>query len=186
MREKFTSLCFSHIQGYRQLRDTLVSLYSIRNCLGSTQPLILFITPHLPYFSTHTHTHTPPLSKLWQNGTTQNTDSKDHVRTGDGDQEQSYLPTDTGKICHQRLYLLCAPKIVTFLQVDGDCQLKKMHNLKVENYGSLSRHTEDVSPEDSLSDHSEALLWSGKGAARTNRNFPKKKKKTDETSKDYC
>ena len=88
----------------------------------------------------------------------QNTDSKDHVRTGDGDQEQSYLPTDTGKICHQRLYLLCAPKIVIFLQVDGDCQLKKMHNLKVENYGSLSRHTEDVSPEDSLSDHSEALL----------------------------
>ena len=89
MRANFTSLCFSHIQGYRQLRDSLVSLYSILNCLGSTQPLTLFISPHLPYISTHTHTHTPPLSKLRQSGTALNTDSKGHVRTGEGDQERS-------------------------------------------------------------------------------------------------
>ena len=68
------------------------------------------------------------------------------------------MPTDTGKICHQRLYLLCSLKIIIFLQVDGDCQLKNMHNLKAENYGLLSRHSEDVSPEDSLSDDSEVLL----------------------------
>ena len=31
---------------------------------------------------------------------------------------------------------------------------KKIHNLKVENYVLLSRHTEDLSPGDSLSDSS--------------------------------
>ena len=35
---------------------------------------------------------------------------------------------------------------------------KKMHNLKVENYVLFSRHTEDLSPGDRLSDNCEGLF----------------------------
>ena len=40
-----------------------------------------------------------------------------------------------------------------------------MHNLKVGNYVLFSGFSEDLSPEDSLSDHSEGLLQRGKGGA---------------------
>ena len=43
--------------------------------------------------------------------------------------------------------------------------MKKIHNLKVENYVLFSRLSEDLSLEHSLSDSSEQLLQRGKGGA---------------------
>ena len=54
-----------------------------------------------------------------------------------------------------------------------------MHNLKIENYVLFSRHTEDLSPRDSLSDSSEELFLRGKGRARIYRSFCKNKQQTD-------
>ena len=49
-----------------------------------------------------------------------------------------------------------------------------MHNLKVKNYVLFGGFSEDVSPEDSLSDHSEGLLQRSKGEARIYRSFGNK------------
>ena len=50
-----------------------------------------------------------------------------------------------------------------------------MCNPKVENYVLLGRQTEDLGPEDSLSDSSEGLLPKGKGGAGIYRRFCSKK-----------
>ena len=52
---------------------------------------------------------------------------------------------------------------------------KKMQNLKVENYVLFGRFSEDLSPEDSLSDRSEEVLQRGKGGARIHRSFATKR-----------
>ena len=46
------------------------------------------------------------------------------------------------------------------------CWLKKMHNLKTENYVLFCRQTEDLSLGDSLSDGSDGLLQRDKGGAK--------------------
>ena len=46
------------------------------------------------------------------------------------------------------------------------CWLKKMHNLKTENYVLFGRQAEDLSLGDSLSDGSDRLLQRDKGEAR--------------------
>ena len=61
---------------------------------------------------------------------------------------------------------------------------KKKHNLKVENYVLFSRFSEDLSPEDSLSDCSEGLLRRGQGGTRIYRGFCNKNQVVG-TSKDY-
>ena len=48
---------------------------------------------------------------------------------------------------------------------------KKVHYLKVENYVSLGRISEDLNPEGSLSDRSEGVLQRGKGGAKMHRSF---------------
>ena len=57
-----------------------------------------------------------------------------------------------------------------------DCsgQLKKTHNLKVENYILFSGHSKDLSPEHNVSDSSGSLLWRDKGGDRIYRSFCKK------------
>ena len=50
---------------------------------------------------------------------------------------------------------------------------KKKHNIKAENYVLFGIFSEDLSLEDSLSDHSEGLLQKGKGEARIYRSFCK-------------
>ena len=49
-----------------------------------------------------------------------------------------------------------------------------MHNIKVENYVLLGRFSENLGPEDRLSDSSEALLQQGKGGVRTYRSLARK------------
>ena len=53
-------------------------------------------------------------------------------------------------------------------------QLKKMHNLKVENCVLCRGFLEDFSLEDSLADTSAGLLRRGKGGAKMYRSFAKK------------
>ena len=64
-----------------------------------------------------------------------------------------------------------------------DCPLKKMHNLKFENYALFSGHAEDLSLEDSLSYSSEGLFQRGNGGARIYRSFCKNKKTKIKTNK---
>ena len=68
------------------------------------------------------------------------------------------------------------------------CRLKKMHNLKVENYVLYNGLTDDLNQRDSFSDSSEGLFRRGKGGARYIEVFAKKKKTNQvvRTSKDYC
>ena len=56
----------------------------------------------------------------------------------------------------------------------GYCELKKMHNVEVENYVFFGGIFEDLSPEDILSDRSEELLQGGKGGARIYKSFARK------------
>ena len=65
--------------------------------------------------------------------------------------------------------------------------MKKKAQPIVENYILYSRHTEDLSPEDSLSDSSEGLFQRDKGGAKIHRSSCKEKKKTEVvgTSKDF-
>ena len=63
---------------------------------------------------------------------------------------------------------------------------KKMHNLKVENYGFLfDGISEDLSLGSSFSDSSEGLLGRDEGGAGIYRSFCNKKQVV-RTSKDYC
>ena len=54
------------------------------------------------------------------------------------------------------------------------CEVKKLHNLKVENYFLFGGFSEDLSQEDSLSDRFGGLLQRGKGGARIYTSFATK------------
>ena len=60
-----------------------------------------------------------------------------------------------------------------------------MHSLKAENYILFGRFSEDLSPEDGLSDRSEGVLRRGKEGDRIYRSFCNKNQVV-RTSKDYC